>query len=565
MERADLMNNDIIYQKAVELFEQEEFEEAVELFIQLYESDYEKDIIIQNLYDCFVVPNEKEFQRNFEKNIEALHVYSNEKLLLDFIPISDTKYYIFHKEKLVFLGSIDISDSRPEEQEAEIHSVLIADTWDLREMIPFIRVKAWNSVYILLNEYKGEFLSFLKLPDIEEKYLHNAVIFQNDEIMKQYFLEFPQFYLPKEIVSKNERDYDGIINKLHQKRLEDMQCDRDNIFLSICIPSYGRGSVLLENVKNLLQVKYDSEIEIVVSNNGSTEDIEGYETVKKLNDSRITYFAFGENQGYAANVCKTLELSKGQFIVFCSDEDFMKTESLHNYMNFLLNHIEAGIFQAIGGIGPNFIEPVYQKFEKGIESFVRAINENYLTGLTLNQYWVKKNHVLERIAAIEETRFVYAYMQCVLACLTVEDTFACMSPIILWESVVEGETVEEKGKEIVSYMHYEDRIEQQNSAIWFIENVMRVNLDEWWTLMMERIGKTYFLCELAYSKKTEAYRKLIDWRELCKSLHKNNIKLLEENKKRLSEYGLKELRRFMEEQFFKYISQNPIQFVQSEK
>ena len=180
MERADLMKNDIIYQKAVELFEQEDFDEAVELFIQLYESDYEKDVIIQNLYNCFVVPNEKEFQRNFEKNIKALHVCSNEKLLLDFIPISDTKYYIFHKEKLVFLGSIDISNSRPEEQEAEIHSVLIADTWDLREMIPFINVKAWNSVYILLNENIGEFLSFLKLPIIEEKYLHNAVIFQND-------------------------------------------------------------------------------------------------------------------------------------------------------------------------------------------------------------------------------------------------------------------------------------------------------------------------------------------------------------------------------------------------
>ena len=46
MERADLMKNDIIYQKAVELFEQEDFDEAVELFIQLYESDYEKDVII---------------------------------------------------------------------------------------------------------------------------------------------------------------------------------------------------------------------------------------------------------------------------------------------------------------------------------------------------------------------------------------------------------------------------------------------------------------------------------------------------------------------------------------
>lgn len=554
------MENEMKYQRATELFEQNEYEAAVELLIELYETGYQQELIIQNLYDCFITPNEKEFQGNYEKNRESLCDDDYDSLLLDFIPVSDTKYYIFHKQLCRFLGNIDLSDDAAEEREADIHSILIADTWDFREMVPHISSKRWNTVYILLNEHEGEFLSFLKLPEIEEKYLSNALIFRSLEMMEQFFLCYPQYYIPKEIVSENTVDYADMMLKLHRKRLN-MQNGKENVFLSICIPSYGRGSVCLENVQNLLQLVYDSEIEIVVSNNGSTEDIEGYDVIKNLKDSRITYFAFEENQGYGANVCKMLELAKGQFIVFASDEDFMYIENLHDYLNFLLNHSASGILYA-SGTGSNFPESFEGSFPAGIPAAMRALEMRYLTGITLNRYWVKNNRVLERIADAGDNTFVKIYMHCALAALTAEHTFISISPVVLWTTLDEKESVEEKGEEILSYMHYESRIEQLNSVIEFIENVMQVSADEWYSLVEPQIEETYWLCKQAYIDRTLAYKKLIDWRTLCQRLHENNLRLLERWRERLSKSEIKKCLQFMEELFFENTSKiNPMQSV----
>lgn len=544
------MENEIKYQQAIELFEREDYEGAVELFISLYEADYEKEAILQILYDCFVTPNEAEFVKNYENNCENLCDNDYNSLFLDFIPVSDTKYYIFHKALRQFFGSIDISGEVEEPKEAEIHGVLIADIWDLREMIPYIGMRGWNTCYILLGENRNEFLSFLKLPDIQRKYLHNSMVFTDVEIMKQFFIKYPEHYIPKQIISGHPAEYREILYELHRIRLEDTQSERKNILLSVCIPSYGRGSICLENVQNILQVEYDAEIEIVVSNNGSTTDTEGYEAIKNLRDSRVTYYEFDENQGYRANVCKTLELAKGQFIVFTSDEDFMKVENLHSYMNYLINNKNDGVIIA-SGIGPNFGKPEETHLKSGIDTLKYMINNNYLTGITLNSFWVRNNNVLQKIAQNWENKFVSIYVHIALTLLTAELTSASFCDIVLWVSVTEQDNVEESGEDILSYMHYDSRIEQQNSAIEFIENAMHLNSDELGFLIMERISKTYYLCKLAYKTRAEAYRKLIDWRALCTRIHKNNMKLL-------ARYESKSinLKAFIEDTFFEYVSEN---------
>ena len=544
------MENEIKYQQALELFEREDYEGAVELFINLYEADYEKEAILQILYDCFVTPNEAEFVKNYENNCENLCDNDYNSLLLDFIPVSDTKYYIFHKALRQFFGSIDISGEVEEPKEAEIHSVLIADIWDLREMIPYIGMRGWNTCYILLDENRNEFLSFLKLPDIRRKYLRNSMVFTDVEMMKQFFIKYPEHYIPKQIISGHPAEYREILYGLHNIRLEDTQSERKNILLSVCIPSYGRGSICLENVQNILQVEYDAEIEIVVSNNGSTEDTEGYEAIKNLRDSRVTYHEFDKNQGYGANVFKALELAKGQFIVFTSDEDFMKVENLHSYMNYLINHKNEAVVWACG-IGENMKTGMEKHFKTGVDALLYAINLNYMTGITLNGFWVRNNNVLERIAQCVENKFVNIYMHIALALLTVEHADAGLSNIVLWEAVTELDNVEEKDEGILSYMHYDSRIEQQNSLIEFLEKAMCLNTDELAFLVNMLIGKTYYLCSLAYSERTEAYRKLIDWRALCTRIHKNNMKLLERYESKSVN-----LKAFIEDTFFKYVSEN---------
>lgn len=545
------MENSQRYQEAVNLFERELYEEAIEGFIELYEAGYEKDIILQNLYSCFVLPNEKEFKKNYERNKEGLTDIAFEKLPIDFIPISDKKYYLFHREYQQFLGNIDLSDLKPKEQTAEVRSLLIADHWDLREMIPYIRESGWNTVYILLDENRNEFLSFLKLPGIEEKLLHNALIFSDLNIMELFFEEYSEYYIPKVIVSKNRVDYQQIMIKLHRKRLENIESPRNNILLSVCIPSYNRGSIALKNVRNLLALEYDSEIEIVVSNNGSIHDAEGYETIRNIKDSRIHYFEFEENQGYRQNIYNLLTLAKGKFLVFASDEDFMLTDRLHEFLNYLYNHVNAGMVYTTG-YGVNFAPEREQNYGQGVPAIIFAMNRNYLTGLTLNMEWVRKNNVLERIKASWENFFVKSYTHAAMAVLTVEHTYALNSGIALWSAQKETEY-----EGLQHYMYYDSRIKQQNDAIEWIEDVLQLQKNEKWQLILERMDKTFFLLEIAYHVKPKEYMQLIDWQKVCSLLYKNDENILEQKKNALSEEEYKGSKIHIENLYLNFIHRNP--------
>ncbi|MCM1308064.1 MAG: glycosyltransferase [Butyrivibrio sp.] len=552
------MENDIVYQQALELFEQEDYEGAVELFIRLYEAGYEREALLGILYDCFVTPNEAEFLKNYEENCEGLDLGGCEELLLDFIPVSDTKYYIFHKKLMCFLGSMDISGEQEAPDGREAHGVLIADIWDLRDMLPYIGMRAWNACYILLDENRSGFLSFFKLPGIKRKYLSSAMVFLDSESMKRFFTENPDYYLPKQIVSGHAPKYREILYGLHRSRLEDKRSERKNVLLSVCIPSYGRGSVCLENVQNILRTEYDAEIEIVVSNNGSTADTEGYEAIKNLPDSRVTYFEFEENQGYGANVCKTLELARGRFIVFTSDEDFMNVEKLHDYMNYLINNADKGIIMSLG-IGDSFKEFSHSEYRAGIDTLNQVMNCNYLTGITLNSFWVQSNKVLQRIAQHRENKFVEIYMHIALALLTSEHSGMGISGIRLWHSMRETDDTEEARERILPYMHYDSRMEQMNSALEFLDKVMDLQSDEFVYMITERVQKIYFLCWLAYSERAKAYSKIIDWRVLCTTLHKNNTKLLENYGEFFSENGKLNFGMFLADTFFTNVRENPME------
>ncbi len=81
-------------------------------------------------------------------------------------------------------------------------------------------------------------------------------------------------------------------------------------------------------MKRILQCPYDMEVEVVVSNNGSTKDTEGYQEISEMDDARIKYHEFSENQGYATNVIKVLEMAGGDYAVIASDEDFIILEHL---------------------------------------------------------------------------------------------------------------------------------------------------------------------------------------------------------------------------------------------
>lgn len=101
-------NGALFYQRGVDFFENGEYEKSVRAWIQAYESGYEKELILTNLYDCFITPNEEEYRQNYKQNSSSFTELAYEDCLLDFIPVSQERFYIFDKETSIFQGFIDL-------------------------------------------------------------------------------------------------------------------------------------------------------------------------------------------------------------------------------------------------------------------------------------------------------------------------------------------------------------------------------------------------------------------------------------------------------------------------
>lgn len=506
-----------LFKEAIELFEAGEYDKSVQNLIGLYEHGYEKEQILNFLYQAFVEPNIEEFKKNYQTQADGLIDVEYEATQLDFIPVSDQKFYIWYKEEQRFVGNIDLNvEAQIEDRQRDFQSLLIAQTCDIREMIPFLLNKQYNTVYIVLNKNKEIFASFLKLPKIREYFLENAIIFENTKIMQLFFEEYSEFYIPRSIIAKDSQEYVTFFKDLHKRRLLKKR-EKNNVFLTIGIPSYNRGKILLENVKQLLNLEYDAEIEIVVSNNGSKIEADYYDQISKINDSRLVYTSFEANQGYASNVLNVMTHASGHFLVKCSDEDFLVLDKLSGFIQFLFENLQMAMSYT-GGYGSNFENGTIQMYPAGIQAIECAVNSNYLTGLVFNNSIISKYKIIEKVQQNRGNLFVEYYVHSVIATIIAQYGDVWKNPICLWESKYEKQSEEDGSKSLLSYMKYESRVEQMESAIKFMLNELKLNLEEQIQVVLERIVKTYYLLYLAYLYYWEESSKLKKWDNVCTEL-----------------------------------------------
>lgn len=506
-----------LFKEAIELFEAGEYDKSVQNLIGLYEHGYEKEQILNFLYQAFVEPNIEEFKKNYQTQADGLIDVEYEATQLDFIPVSDQKFYIWYKEEQRFVGNIDLNvEAQIEDRQRDFQSLLIAQTCDIREMIPFLLNKQYNTVYIVLNKNKEIFASFLKLPKIREYFLENAIIFENTKIMQLFFEEYSEFYIPRSIIAKDSQEYVTFFKDLHKRRLLKKR-EKNNVFLTIGIPSYNRGKILLENVKQLLNLEYDAEIEIVVSNNGSKIEADYYDQISKINDSRLVYTSFEANQGYASNVLNVMTHASGHFLVMCSDEDFLVLDKLSGFIQFLFENLQMAMSYT-GGYGSNFENGTIQMYPAGIQAIECAVNSNYLTGLVFNNSIISKYKIIEKVQQNRGNLFVEYYVRSVIATIIAQYGDVWKNPICLWESKYEKQSEEDGSKSLLSYMKYESRVEQMESAIKFMLNELKLNLEEQIQVVLERIVKTYYLLYLAYLYYWEESSKLKKWDNVCTEL-----------------------------------------------
>ena len=529
------------YECGMIFFELGEYEKAITNWIKAYELGYEQEIILKNIYECFIIPNEQEFKNNFAENSFGYTQSSYEDCALDFIPVSETDFYIFDRNKQFFCDKISLEKNPVKSKKIEFSNILFTDTWDVRKIFLDLKENQRDMVFILLEEQEPRFVSFFKLPQIRELYFTNIMIFQNEIEMQVFFEENEEIYLPRQFVTANVGKFVRFFGDIHEKRIRNFDKEHKNVFLSVCIPSYNRGNLALKNIKHLLSCPYDSEIEIIISDNGSTEGREEYALIKDMKDSRLRYHRFEENQGYAENILKVCEMSKGKYAVIVSDEDFMILENLEENLRFIKAHPDFGVF--FSNI-KDCLPSQEERFSKnGVDSIIPVSTWSYMTGFTYN---MRLCHQLKTLECLENMRcgeniywkdeasmlnkngknlYLELFVHDCIGIILGYHAGLAISNVELWDY----ETYSSETEKSIGFLYKPSiRIILQNSLMDFFGQALELNKSELITIFLVKCKWTHYLVDLSFSNFLEDMLKIGSEWEVQSWIYKEQLRYLDE-------------------------------------
>lgn len=95
--------------------------------------------------------------------------------------------------------------------------------------------------------------------------------------------------------------------------------------VSVIIPTYNRGRLILDSVNSVLNQTYKN-IELIVVDDCSTDDTK--EVIESIKDSHIKYIKLEKNSGACIARNRGIEKSTGEFIAFNDSDDLWIPEKI---------------------------------------------------------------------------------------------------------------------------------------------------------------------------------------------------------------------------------------------
>ena len=115
-----------------------------------------------------------------------------------------------------------------------------------------------------------------------------------------------------------------------------------NPLVSLCVPTWNRGAWLRASLDSIRAQDYDP-VEILISDNGSTDDTESVCRQVAAEDPRIRYFRHPRNTGLYQNHNFLLDESRGEFVCFFHDHDTRSPRLVNEYVTFMQRHPDVGV------------------------------------------------------------------------------------------------------------------------------------------------------------------------------------------------------------------------------
>ena len=120
----------------------------------------------------------------------------------------------------------------------------------------------------------------------------------------------------------------------------------DRPILSICIPTYNRAKYVDRCLREITKLKHKN-IEIIISDNCSSDNTAELVQNYNINDKRVRYFCNDTNLGQTVNVTKCFELSRGRYIYITSDEDLINLDFFEKILDDLIKYSPSLVFGSI--------------------------------------------------------------------------------------------------------------------------------------------------------------------------------------------------------------------------
>ncbi|MCA1293974.1 glycosyltransferase [Paenibacillus sp. alder61] len=394
------------------LFSGSQFNSFFEMLLKAQEYGHPKDEIEEVILEAFVRPNLNEFRNLYEANINFLHKNNYidiEKIIhFDDLPFwllpngIPNEYYLYNKSQKLLQDKVTLFTYKQVQSLPTLDAFsdyLLLGDWNWNTVLAYNNSarKRSKKTYVVLKDIEKS-LSCLQGALLNSAIISNVVIFDSLDRFRQY-MSSSDLFLPRNIINLSDSSSmpQYILDEIHDNRIHKDNRKGNRVLLSVCIPSYNRGKRAYENVVHLLQSQYDEEIEIILSNNGTQNETKAYyDKISEIEDARLKYFAFNENQGFASNCCKVCELASGKFILLLSDEDLINLNNLHFIMNKLcISNDTISVMRTSSTTQYNLSNLVANPGRDALINFM--LSSNYMSGIILNNKLLKNYRGIEYI------------------------------------------------------------------------------------------------------------------------------------------------------------------------
>lgn len=406
----------ILYEAAGKALSDNKEEESLNIF--LLANQYDEDPVSKerewaNIMERFYLPFEAERRECFRYNSRLMRHLN---LFMEFEPdkvctCGESAYVRYANDTVKISNTYYSEENVPETLKADytFAGFVLDCDFDLIPNLHYLRNNSSDlKVYLIVRDKSvlNYCMQSMKVNSFEAV----TEVFDDIDACIKYFEDNPKLSIPVLHHSSNRdfvKEYQSKREILHKKRITGEK-DRSLLKLSIVIPSYNRGGVCLKNVRHLLNIPFDNEVEFVISINEAVEiEYVLYDKILEINDNRLVVKKHDEHLEYHMSITKAISLCNCNFALFCSDEDLLRIDNLGHYIDRVIKNPGVGLFLG------NTERQIYSEEEQYLRAGEEALTDAgtfhyYLTGAIYNRRLMKKLDVLETTMKLVDAGNRYA-------------------------------------------------------------------------------------------------------------------------------------------------------------